>query len=307
MVPVYGNWGYVQALLSDLAGLGLSEIVLIDDAHPDPPPPSFSAGETPIRYYRRDRNGGFAAAVNTGVRLAAGDFVLLLNADLRITHDVARQLVHRLAKRPDAIHGTKVVSSDGPAVNQCRPFPTRRGMLIEFCTVLRLVPKLDRRLRGVAGPEPTTTTKVAWLSGACLAFARSTFDRIGPLEERFVMYVEDAEWQMRANGLGIDSLYHADLAVQHDTGHGAFDSQAGVDRWFLAGWQANLTLLEMQDKAGLTTRALLLAIAVVNIPFAIARRMAATTGRVPLGPTPQTYLRIPFQPPHPALPAPSRR
>ncbi|NNE73082.1 MAG: glycosyltransferase family 2 protein [Acidimicrobiales bacterium] len=297
VVPVYGGWEYVHRLLTDLQAVpAIAEIVVVDDAHPEPPPADIEQWHRAVRYHRRSTNGGFAAAVNTGVEHAHHEVVLVLNADLCVDPTMVAGLHERVVAEPEAIHGPQIDSGEGPQVDQQRPFPTQRSLLLEFLVPLRLAPALDRRLRGLDHQPATEPVDVDWLSGACLGFTRATFATIGPLDERFGMYVEDAEWQHRAHRLGVARRYHPDLVVRHDIGHGAFRDQARVDERYLAAWAASLTLLDMRGAPMWLVRALLGLGAIVNTPFVLARQLGARLGRIRRGPSLAAYWRVPRLP-----------
>ena len=44
-----------------------------------------------------------------------------------------------------------------------------------------------------AGPNTMTTGVANWLSGACLAFSATAFDRLGGFGEDFFLYWEDVD------------------------------------------------------------------------------------------------------------------
>ena len=58
------------------------EIIVVDDASPDSSPEVVKKEFPQIRLIRHRVNRGFSAAVNTGVRMAKGELVCLLNSDV---------------------------------------------------------------------------------------------------------------------------------------------------------------------------------------------------------------------------------
>lgn len=102
VVPVHGPIAPVLPLLEDLLGEHARErparLLLVDDASTPP----VEAADLPVgvELLRRERNGGFAAAVNTGLEaLAAGEEpitqALVLNSDLRLPPGFLGDLLHR--------------------------------------------------------------------------------------------------------------------------------------------------------------------------------------------------------------------
>ena len=83
VIPHYGDPGPTRALVAALrdqeTAVGRLQIVVSDDASPTPFPPLEG-----VEVVRRDENGGFGSAVNTGVRLAVHPLLLVLNSDLEV-------------------------------------------------------------------------------------------------------------------------------------------------------------------------------------------------------------------------------
>ncbi len=63
---------------------GLCQIVVVDNASRGPVPDQFSAVEPGLRLIARPENGGFAAGVNAGWRLAQSPWLLVLNPDQEV-------------------------------------------------------------------------------------------------------------------------------------------------------------------------------------------------------------------------------
>jgi glycosyltransferase involved in cell wall biosynthesis len=82
IVPVYNGAAYLsEALESILAQtLPVTELIVVDDGSTDATPAIAARYSPPVRYIRQD-NLGPAAARNTGLELAGGDFISFLDAD----------------------------------------------------------------------------------------------------------------------------------------------------------------------------------------------------------------------------------
>ena len=79
IIPVFGNFDILKRCLDCVVANTSSshEIVVVDDASPGGPP-DFDEISTLVV---RETNGGFAAAVNTGLRAARGRHVAVVNSD----------------------------------------------------------------------------------------------------------------------------------------------------------------------------------------------------------------------------------
>lgn len=100
------------------------QIIVVDDASPTPLGPVPGA-----QVVRRERNGGFGAAVNTGAALATGELLLILNSDTSPVPDFVARLVaaaapcSRVSPRP----ASRPTVGDRTPVAASRDRGTRRS------------------------------------------------------------------------------------------------------------------------------------------------------------------------------------
>jgi hypothetical protein len=126
IVPAYEEGRHVRDVLAAIAGaverLGRPfEILLVDDGSRDDTAEEAEAAarrDARIRVLRHERNRGKGAALATGVRAAAGEVLVFLDADLEISPDQVGPLVHRLEA---AGAGVAVASKYHPESRVRRP------------------------------------------------------------------------------------------------------------------------------------------------------------------------------------------
>ena len=97
------NWNTRQRVVECLASLPIDvgrrscEVIVVDNGSVDGSAEALSANPD-ITLIRNERNVGYAAAVNQAYRGSSGEFVLLLNSDVR-THIGRAQLPHAVPCR----------------------------------------------------------------------------------------------------------------------------------------------------------------------------------------------------------------
>lgn len=146
-------------------------------------------------------NRGFGAGVNAGVEAAfrsGATTVVLANPDLVIAPKDVLGLAARCT-------GRRAVS---PAIVRPDGRPWFVGAEVDLTTGRT---RVERAPRVGARTSP-------WLSGACLAFDRATWDLGGGLDERYFMYWEDVELGHRWSRRGIELAVASDLTAVHDPG-----------------------------------------------------------------------------------------
>ena len=54
-----------------------------------------------------------------------------------------------------------------------------------------------------------------YLTGCCILARREVWERVGPLDERYFIYAEDADWSLRARRLGVALLFVPTARLWH--------------------------------------------------------------------------------------------
>lgn len=166
-------------------------------------------------------NVGFAAAHNQSVRIARGRYVMLLNPDCRVlTGDVFRKMVEFMDSNPDVgALGPRIVNPDGSLQYSARRFPTMAAALFRHMFMGRLFPN-NRFVREymMTDWDHNEVRDVDWLSGSALLMRREALERIGALDERFFMYLEDVDWCRRAHERGWRVVYFPMASISHRIG-----------------------------------------------------------------------------------------
>jgi SAM-dependent methyltransferase len=118
------------------------------------------------------------------------------------------------------VAGPKIMEADGNLQLSARKdLSFVSGLLGRTSLLTRLFPKssLVRHLfpaaEKLAGPAT-----VDWVSGACMTVRRRTLEEIGPMDERFFMYFEDADLCRRARDAGWLIYYLPDVEILHHSG-----------------------------------------------------------------------------------------
>ena len=249
VIPVHGRTAPLQPLLAALVGPAVpagsrpARVIVVDDASPTPL--DHVARPDGVELIQRDRNGGFGAAVNTGLEaLATGgaggagavELALVLNSDLEIPERFCLDIVEHATAWMPAVVGCRNVGPDGGSGHAARRFPTIGHQVVEW-----LVPLASQRHRDVlhravghdlAAERATGMVPVDWVSGAALLLPLAEVRRAGGFDEGYFMYTEEVDLQLRLRRTGIPSLFDADLEVVH-AGGGSSGGEERRRRWLV--------------------------------------------------------------------------
>jgi GT2 family glycosyltransferase len=182
------------------------ELVVVDNASSDGTVDvvrEIAAGATVVE---TGWNAGFAAAANVGARAARGELLVFLNPDAT----PAPGFVEAIRTGSwDAWMGL-VTAEGGRVVNTS-------GGVLHFTGIAWAGPsRLD-------GPRET-----AFLSGACLAVPRDTFERVGGFADGYFMYHEDVDLSLRLRLAGGRLGVKPAAVVDHD-----YEFAKGAAKWRL--------------------------------------------------------------------------
>jgi GT2 family glycosyltransferase len=168
------------------------EIVVVDNASTDGSVEEARAAG--VQVIPLDRNAGFAAANNVGIRATTGELILLLNSDTIVPAGAIDALVARLRwVKEAAAAGPRIVDGNGlPELS----FGTMISPGAEFHRK-RLLKRIEADAGGARAWLRTETSRehfVDWVSGACLLVWRRDAEAAGLLDERFFLYTEDVDF-----------------------------------------------------------------------------------------------------------------
>src|SRR4051812_26347362 len=174
-------------------------------------------------------NRGFGSGNNAGMRVAAGRYFFLLNADAWVVDDGLELLVAFADAHPEAaVVGPRLRNPDGSLQRSVRGFPTVWRLATEYLFLRKLAPRssvLNPLYAG--GFDHDETREVEWLYGAALLVRREAADAVGLFDEDFFMFSEETDWMYRFHAAGWKVLFHPGAEVVHVGGasHGGGPSR----------------------------------------------------------------------------------
>jgi GT2 family glycosyltransferase len=220
VIVTYNSKEYLIGCLSSIsASLTKTnyEIIVIDNASRDNTYHSVSPQFPNVKFIYNNINNGFAYANNQGIAIAEGKYLLLLNPDTLIVNNAIDTMVDFLESNENAgACGCKVLNDDGSLQPSFFGFPTlikevghlfridRMRWLYGILKSSKLLSKIARTNLAVLHAADSVM-EVDYLLGACLMIKASVIDRVGPLDDKIFMYIEDTEicYRIRANGYGV--------------------------------------------------------------------------------------------------------
>lgn len=203
------SWNVCDKLKENLSRLFLSdtgfkfEVFVVDNASHDNTAEMVASDFPQVHLIANKSNLGFSAANNQALRQATGEYVLLLNPDMRPMKSTIDNMLHWMKiNRNAAAAGCRLLDEKGWVVKHVRRFPS---VLNQLAIVLKLpyfFPHIIDKYLGVKFdydyPTPVDTVR-----GGFLMIKKEVFKSILPedrfergefLDERFFVWFEDVDF-----------------------------------------------------------------------------------------------------------------
>ncbi len=212
-----------QCLLSvekAIAGID-SEVFVVDNNSVDGSVAMVCNRFSWVKCIANKENVGFSKANNQAMRVAAGEYVLLLNPDTVVEEDTFRKVLAFMNENPDAGGlGVKMVDGKGVFLPESkRGLPSPETSFYKIFGISRLFPRSGRFNRYHLGHlNNDEVHEIEVLSGAFMLMRKSALDKVGLLDEEFFMYGEDVDLSWRIIQGGWKNYYYPGTRIIHYKG-----------------------------------------------------------------------------------------
>jgi len=219
-------------------------IFLVDNCSPDNSYQQFckKLSDNPqVTIYQTNKNGGYSAGVNFGLKKAIYkrfDYALIINNDVKLKKDFLINLYKPFLKNPNlAITGPKIYFAKGHEYHKNKYKKSHLGKIIwsaggtiDWQNIYGFNKGIDQVDRGQFNK---IDTNIDFISGCCLLMDLKKIKKIGLFDERYFMYLEDADLCHRIKQAGFTIAYIPSSIIWH---YNAGSSQAGGDlqQYFLS-------------------------------------------------------------------------
>ncbi|MEY3597616.1 MAG: hypothetical protein RL521_38 [Bacteroidota bacterium] len=212
-----------QCLMSvQKALVGISaEVFVVDNVSKDDSVKMVQTRFPEVVLIANKENVGFSRANNQAMRLATGEYILLLNPDTLVEEDTFRRCIDWMDAHPQGGGlGVRMVDGSGKFLPESkRGIPYPMTSFYKISGLYRLFPKSSTINHYYLGHlSEMENNEVEILSGAYMFMRKKTLDEVGLLDEDFFMYGEDIDLSWRILKGGYKNYYLADTRIIHYKG-----------------------------------------------------------------------------------------
>lgn len=158
-----------------------------------------------VDYIKLDVNNGFGFANNVGLKIAKGEFILLMNPDILVEDNSVKLLVDFLVENKNAGVAGPVLYKPGEGKERYYPFfPSLYSRLMQENWMFQTAPITKQRFTTFwdKNVEKGIPFKVDWVMGAAMMIKKEVVDKLGGFDEAFFLYEEETEWEYRMSLAG---------------------------------------------------------------------------------------------------------
>lgn len=178
-------------------------------------------GGTEIQLIENKKNTGFSYANNQAIKIAKGEYILLLNPDTVVEEDTFEKVIAFMDAHPDA-GGLGVKMLDGRAnflPESKRGLPTPSVAFYKMIGLSKIFPKSKTFGKYHLGfLDEDKVHEIEILAGAFMLLRKTTLDKVGMLDETFFMYGEDIDLSYRIILGGYKNYYFPETRIIHYKG-----------------------------------------------------------------------------------------
>ena len=184
-----------------------------------------------VNFIYNEKNIGFAAANNIGVKHAKGKYILLLNPDTIVNENSFQPMINYLDTHSDVgIVGCKIFNAEGEIERSTHSFPSLLKEFMHANEFLKIFFGYDSQLAKILKNifkskslesywDHNRIKEVDHVTGACMMVKKEAIDKVGLLDEVFFLYNEEVEWSFRFKKAGYKSVFLPESSIIHLFGH----------------------------------------------------------------------------------------
>lgn len=154
-----------------------------------------------VKLIANKKNLGFPKSVNQGVKASKSTkYVLILNPDITVLKGSLDKMYEYMENNKDiAVLGPKLLNPNGSIQYSCfSQYPSPKIVLYRR-TILGKSKKAQEEVKKflMTGWDHKQESEVAWILGSCMFVRKEAIKKVGLMDERFFMYMEDVDWCRR--------------------------------------------------------------------------------------------------------------
>jgi N-acetylglucosaminyl-diphospho-decaprenol L-rhamnosyltransferase len=206
-VVSHGQLRLIDALLSDLERQIYPEFKIVLTINiPEDESVLAKYAHLPLEVIRNGQPKGFGANHNAAFRATASDIFVIVNPDIRIPSMKWEDLFAHFNNPRVGACAPLILSAEGTVEDSARRFPT----------FSRLFARIVFGRRASDFIIDSVAHEVDWAAGMFVTYRSAAYSKINGFDERYFMYMEDADICRRLSRAGWSTVVTPEVSVIHN-------------------------------------------------------------------------------------------
>lgn len=209
----------LDSILASPINMNRLEIIVVDSASSDRTVAMLRENYPQVKLMAQSENVGFTRGNNIGFAASKGRTIFMLNPDTELLGDALTQMLAYLDSHSEVgIVGPHTLNTDGTYQSSRRNFPSKTLAFFESSFLQGIAPKSLLDNFYLNNHPVDAVLEVGWMQGSALLVRREIYEKLGGLDEAFVMYFEELDWCKRASDAGWKLVYLGTAKIIHHGG-----------------------------------------------------------------------------------------
>ncbi len=207
------SWNVSQKLRDNLKALYKSqgdfnfEIFVVDNASGDDTVEMIKREFSQVKVIANSVNLGFGQANNQSIRRALGDFILLLNPDMKVKPDTLVKMLDWMKNNYQAdLASCKLFDEQGAIIKHIRRFPTLADQLAIVLKLPHLFPNILKNYIQ-EDFDYNQASVVDSVRGGFMMIRKEIIEKVGIFDEQYFLWFEEVDWCLRIKKAGGEVWY----------------------------------------------------------------------------------------------------
>lgn len=192
------------------------EVIVVDNASTDGSAEMLRADHPDVHVIENPERDGYGRSHNRAIRIARGDFILVLNEDMEMLGGAVERML-AAARRADnlGVMGCRILNPDKSLQHSCFRQPSLLGELFESLFPYTIAfPRARLRSKMYDWPHDAQR-EVDIVVGCCMLIPRAVIDRVGTFDPNFYIYSEEHDLCKRIRDNGFRIVFTPEAEMIH--------------------------------------------------------------------------------------------
>jgi len=161
-----------------------------------------------LKIILNEKNLGFGAGNNQGMKAASGQYFLLLNSDTIVKNQAWLKMAEFMDRNPKVgVIGCRLLNPDSSWQPSCGYFP---NLAVAFLMLFA-----EHWLGSLVRFSPKKPKEVDWVMGAAMMIRPKVIEKAGLMDEGIFMYMDEVEWCWRIKKAGWKIMFWPGAEIIH--------------------------------------------------------------------------------------------